>query len=82
MPNNFSLGQTNAESKGEENTITNAEGDDEELSTLERGGDQIRQPIHSLDIDIPASSSTGAPQTNEGNRALMLKSKQSIQLIL
>ncbi|PWN37527.1 uncharacterized protein FA14DRAFT_159545 [Meira miltonrushii] len=69
LPNNFSLGQTKAESKGEENTIPNPEGNNEGLSTLGRGGDQIRQPIHSHDIDIPAPSSAGAPQTNDGTRA-------------
>ena len=69
LPNNFSLGQTKAESKGEENLIPNPESGNESLSTLGRGGDQIRQPIHSHDVDLPAPSRAGAPQTNEGYRA-------------
>ena len=69
LPNNFSLGQTKAESKGEENLVPNPENGNETLSTLGRGEERIRQPIHSHDVDLPAPSGAGAPQTNEGYRA-------------
>ncbi|CAO1613783.1 unnamed protein product [Parajaminaea phylloscopi] len=70
LGNNFNLANTKAETKGEENLIPNPEANNTELNTLGSGGDKIRQPVHSHDIDMPANAPHLQGQSNESSKPL------------
>lgn len=63
---NFSLGNTKAESKGEENTVSNPERNDPTLSTAGRGGDVVREQLQAHDVDLPPHAPHQHLRPNDG----------------
>ncbi|SNX87343.1 uncharacterized protein MEPE_06053 [Melanopsichium pennsylvanicum] len=64
LPNKYSLGGENmkADPKVPIDTVPNAEAGRDDVNTGGRGGDELRQEVHSHDIDLPENK----PNTHAG----------------